>query len=388
MYPVQLREMERTSRNIRYIDNGNVLSVLPAFSNFVYSALIPTICAFGIIGNLICLVVLSKMQKRCSFYVYLSVVATANFLTCIVLFVSGLSRGLLSNHGNWETLDSLIFLPIGECLNCISACATVFVTIDRLIYLKKPTQTFKPKFCKRGVAGRIMLFIACGSAVYVLPYCFVYKLGENWTVEKTPFYDSIYFTIYNWLDVCLLAVVPAIVLSIGNTMLFLSIRNACQILKDCQSKVCNGKIRVIVDQTKITITLVAIVFVHLIGEVPAHFTRRITSANILFGGDDKQAEDSVIMEYFRVATTLLNALHLAMKFILYANFCPPFCKALKNCVCLKKHRKFNRTTVKLYLIEINFLATLEKCAKECSQIKIFDSLVGKSSALRVQNILC
>ncbi|KAK5648802.1 hypothetical protein RI129_003694 [Pyrocoelia pectoralis] len=389
--------MERIPRKVTYIDNENVPTCMPQFGMFVYSTLTPTICLFGIAGNLICLIVLTKMQTRCSFYVYLSVIATVDFLACIVIFASGLSRGMLSENSEWEMFDALVFFPIGGFMNCISASATLLVTVDRLIYLKNPTQTCKPKFCKRGMAGRIMFFVVCGSGVYILPYFFLFRLNEKGELKKTPFYGSIYFTIHNWLDIYLFAVVPVIALSIGNTMLLLSIRNACKTLEDSKTKIGNGKMRTIVvsiipsDQTKITITLLAIVFFYLIGEVPTHLTRRITSANILFGGDEKKAEESVMLEYFRIITTLLNALHLAMKFTLYAYFCPPFYKALKKSMSFKKHLKVKTAAVKLYLIDAHFLATVRKCAKvkhDLGKTKILGSFIGKSEALKVQNVLC
>ncbi|KAK4883775.1 hypothetical protein RN001_000046 [Aquatica leii] len=307
------------------------------------------------------------MKTTCSFYVYLSVIAIVDLFMCVIIFLSGLAKGILSKNSSWAAFDSLIFFPITEFLNCINATATIFVTIDRVIYLRKPTQTCKPKFCQRREAMKVMLFLSMFSAIYTIPNGFIYKLNLDGTLYYTAFYESIYFTIYNWMDIIVFAIIPVIVLLVGNTILFLSIRNACHTLKQCQKKLAKGKVRVIMDQTKITITLMAIVVFYLIGEVPTRFTKKTSAANILFGGDEEKANESIILEYARQVTTVLNALHLAIKFILYAFFCPPFYKSLRKAMChysLSKNRvQIKSLPINVFFVDDFVLKSMERCYK-------------------------
>ncbi|KAF2880775.1 hypothetical protein ILUMI_25403 [Ignelater luminosus] len=136
-------------------------------------------------------------------------------------------------------------------------------------------------------------------------------------------------------------------------MLLSSIKNAYELQRKCQLLV--GRARKIKDQSKITITLIAIVFFYLIGEVPTHLTARKTAANLLFAGDHERADDSVMLEIFRQVTTALNSLHLASKFILYCLFCPPFCRALKKTITgtskKKEHVEARNMPISLFVCD-------------------------------------
>lgn len=95
-------------------------------------------------------------------------------------------------------------------------------------------------------------------------------------------------------------------------------------------------------------TLVAIVFFFLIGEVPTHFVSRKTAATILFNGDETKANNSRELEVARQIFTVLNAVNIAINFILYCLLFPPFRKALIN---KKPKVKTENLQVNIFLID-------------------------------------
>ncbi|KAF5280312.1 hypothetical protein FQR65_LT03121 [Abscondita terminalis] len=333
------------------------------FGSVIYSILTPGICFVGVAGNFVCFVVLFKMNTKCSFYVYLSAIAVIDFFSCITIFLSALARGAWDGRSIWVNLDGMIFLPVGEFLHCLSACATVLVIVDRVIYLKNTVQTTKPSFCRRENALKMLLLVTLFCLVFITPYGFVYELDEDGTIYRTDFYESIYFAIYNWLDIALFAITPVIILCIGNTLLLISIKKACKTLKECQRRLSKKNNRILLDQTKLTITLVAIVIFYLIGEVPTRFTKKTSSPNIFFGGDEEKAEKSMMLQYSRQLTTLLNAFHLAIKFILYAFFCPPFYRSIRKAIChySKKPIQLKSISINVFFIEDYVLKSMERC---------------------------
>ncbi|CAH1984639.1 unnamed protein product [Acanthoscelides obtectus] len=282
----------------------------------LYSVITPIICCFGICGNSISLIVLLKKELTGSVYTYLAVLAAMDLLMSISLFLGGLSRGFLFYKG-WATYDALIGLPVCGAIGTLSIMATVGVTIDRVLYLWNPLCCKKPKFCDPKIARRIMLLGFILSILLNLPYCFIFY-WDGTTLATTPFFDSKFYEFFNWFMLVCFVFVPAIILIFGNGFLIASLRR----VKAITSKVGKRK-----DHTHLTITLISIIVLFLISEVPSSLVCRTRAVSILFSGDHNKAK-STALEVIRQLCTILGAVNVTVNFFFYYLFCPAFCNAL------------------------------------------------------------
>lgn len=84
---------------------------------------------------------------------------------------------------------------------------------------------------------------------------------------------------------------------------------------------------------KLTISIVIVITLYLIGELPAHMTSRKSSLNLIFGGDTNKVDES-FMERVEVICITLNALQLSLNIVVYAvinpSFMPEFFLLLKG----------------------------------------------------------
>lgn len=61
------------------------------------------------------------------------VLATADLVTCSLLFFSGLAKGFFWDSTSWPQIyDAFVHLPIGTISSNMAVAAFVFVTVDRL----------------------------------------------------------------------------------------------------------------------------------------------------------------------------------------------------------------------------------------------------------------
>lgn len=132
------------------------------------------------------------------------------------------------------------------------------------------------------------------------------------------------------------------------------------------------------DQMSLTITLIAIVFFFLIGEVPTHLISRKTAITLLFNGDELSATNSRELEIARQIFTVLNAINLAVNFVLYCLLFSAFRKAL--CMNKKKKQKSRNISVKNLQINIFLIDKLGKdVGTKCVNINDVDESNNNSS---------
>ncbi|VEN39878.1 unnamed protein product [Callosobruchus maculatus] len=189
---------------------------------------------------------------------------------------------------------------------------------DRVLYLWNPVCCTKPKFCNPKIARRIMLFGFFLSILLNLPYCFIFY-WDGTTLATTAFFDSRFYGIFNWIMLVCFSFVPAIILILGNGFLIASLRRA----KEVTNKVGKRK----KDNTHLTITLISIIVLFLITEIPSSLVNRTRAVSVLFSGDHDRAK-STALEVIRQLCTILGAVNVTVNFFFYYMFCPAFCKAL------------------------------------------------------------
>jgi len=74
---------------------------------------------------------------------------------------------------------------------------------------------------------------------------------------------------------------------------------------------------------KLTITILIVITLYLIGELPAHLTSRKSVLNLLYSGDVTKF-DFQVMERLEIICITLNAVQLSMNIMVYALINPSF----------------------------------------------------------------
>lgn len=82
---------------------------------------------------------------------------------------------------------------------------------------------------------------------------------------------------------------------------------------------------------KLTITIIIVITLYLIGELPAHLTSRKSAVNLLYGGDVTRV-DFKAMQRLEVICITLNAIQLSMNIIVYAVINPSFMPEFFSCL--------------------------------------------------------
>ncbi|XP_066259499.1 probable G-protein coupled receptor frpr-1 [Euwallacea similis] len=333
--------------SIPFNGEADICSQEPTTAGIIlYSVVTPVLCCCGIIGNTISLLVLKRKELKGSVYTYLAVLACVDLGTSIVLLLGGISRGIMWKYG-WITYDSLIGLPISGVLATLGVFAIVGLTSDRVIYLWNPIQCTKPKFCNSWVARRVMIASFILAILSNLPYCFIYEWQDDGSLTTTSFFASRLYRAFNWFTLFVFAIIPAIILLMGNGFLILSLRKARKINNKTIVRRTNRRKRR--DSTSLTITLVMIIVDFLITNIPESLVSRTAAINLLFQGDRHKA-NSETLEKWRQICTILAAIDVNTNFVFYYTFCPAFCKALKGICRCKKRRQSNNLQVNVFVL--------------------------------------
>ncbi|KAJ8972720.1 hypothetical protein NQ317_000804 [Molorchus minor] len=319
---------------------NNVWNDEPTLKGTVlYSIITPIICSFGICGNTLSLMVLKRRELVGSVYTYLAVLAAMDLSMSVLLFLGGLSRGALYYRG-WATYDALIGLPLGGIINSLSVTATVGVTIDRVLFLWNPVQCTKPKFCNPNIARKLMMGALLVSIILNIPYCFIFTRDDEKELTTSEFFDSLFYRVFNWFMLVFFSIIPAIILILGNGFLLLSLKKARKI-----GMKCHGKRK---DHINLTVTLISIILLFLISEIPSALVSRTKAVSILFSGNHDRA-NSRTLEIFRQICTLLGAVNVTVNFLFYYLFCPSFCRALAKTL-RKKSRAGKSVQVNIFVV--------------------------------------
>ncbi|EDV98479.1 uncharacterized protein LOC6568896 [Drosophila grimshawi] len=303
----------------------------PSVSIFlVYGLAVPTLASFGLCANLINAVVFMRPKMTPSAFTYLAALSCLDSVSCLLILLTALARSYFYRSGMWIAFDYQWQTPLfgisTGAANLILAC----VSLDRFIYLWRfKSSRCAPHFCRRKIARLMISAVLLISVLTNLPYffCFVVNL-ETGTCHVTDFYYSKYYQIHNWFSFALLALLPAVFLLIGNMAIIVAFRRWTKQGKTCQQSCAgNNNARTtqkrFQHQMKLTISILIVITLYMVGELPAHMTSRKSSLNLLFGGDTSKMDEEM-MEHLEVIFITLNALQLSMNIVVYAVINPSF----------------------------------------------------------------
>ncbi|XP_065368841.1 uncharacterized protein LOC135961274 [Calliphora vicina] len=332
-------------------------SELTALEFVIYAFVVPSLAFFGLCANFINAIVFMRPKMTPSAFSYLAALSWLDCVSCMLITLTAFSRSFLYSSTFWMAYDFQWQTPLfgitTGAANLVLAC----VSLDRFIYLRWGIPNGTPKFCRRFVARRMILAVILLAIVVNVPYFCVFVVNDDGTFETTEFYFSKYYMIHNWFTFILLTLLPAIFLMVGNAAILIAFCKWTKQSKKCQSKYPsnsnskNAQNRYKVNKTKyifikqliickfvyfqhqmkLTVTIIIVITLYLVGELPAHLTSRKSAVNLLYGGDVSKV-DFKTMHRLEVICITLNAIQLSMNIIVYAVINPSFVPEFFNCL--------------------------------------------------------
>ncbi|XP_014479693.1 PREDICTED: FMRFamide receptor-like [Dinoponera quadriceps] len=214
----------------------------------IYGVLTNLIGVFGILGNTVSMIVLSRPQMKSSInFLLIGLASSDNMLiiTAILIFgLTGIDTCGITLFYNYSTfvlpkIFKLVFLLI-----CTARIATVYltlaVTVERYIAVCHPLKA--RSFCTYGRARMAVLVITVFSFLYNLPKFWEVELHEqiHWKYNITVYCMSVselrknayYVHLYiNWLYLIVYSLFPFVSLVIFNTAIYRRVKQANKDLK-------------------------------------------------------------------------------------------------------------------------------------------------------------
>jgi hypothetical protein len=200
------------------------------FQFFVIYVFPPMILCFGMIGNMVGLVVVSqkKMKKigpRLT-YLFLFLMDTI-FLPLIIINHLGYAYGLDLLVVN--SISCKINTYINFFLGAVSPWLLVYISVEKFISIQYPGKSFSFRSLKNQLIYFIVLIVSCCS--YYTPIIFSYDITttyeNNTIVSKFCYFNSIQdLIIGTWMDLALRCLTPFILMLIFSILLISAIFRA------------------------------------------------------------------------------------------------------------------------------------------------------------------
>ena len=313
----------------------------------VWRILVPMTVAFGVIGNLISMAVLTRRSMRTSTNVYLTALALCDVLYLVFAFSLGLKH--------YQTIKESLYYkrfrkPFGMALtdtfSNTGVWLTLTFTIERYIGVCHP---MKGKILCTPQRARYVVIIVCMCTfILTFPEFFsirpVTRMKNNvTTVEYKDILEA--NTSYQWgfkyLHQVLFTLGPLISLLIFNSLLMRAVLTAAK-QRRSMAKVAvvqnDKQDRHHREQQKITIMLIMVVIVFLLCQLPQAIT------NLYYTYLDVTNKLTKVLQYRIILTAnvcnLLVMINSSANFILYSAFSTKFRRTFKQifCKCLVKKK--------------------------------------------------
>lgn len=312
---------------MNHTSNEHVRDML---EDICYKYIGPVLCVFGILGNIINLIVLSRQQLVESPYIYLKALAVTDMSALLFSFpFMVVSRESTTYSLKWY--NAYIFLPFVNFFTASSIWITVVMTIDRFIFVKFPI--WARWRCSRFSAQVRVWIILVATFMISVPRLFCYTIVpihvghsnvtvtdlQGYRISATEFRRSEYYQAMNIALIILIHFLPLVILCMINIYLIVAVQQA-RIAREELNLRNNMETEWQKDQRRFTITLISIVLLAIVSILPAAIC-------------DLMVETRSGLKYsklMKIISNLLMWLNLSMNFIMYCAFNKKFVRVLKD----------------------------------------------------------
>ena len=353
--------------NVSYSYNGSADNTPPlqcgspstiTFQYYTWGVTANIISCYGIVGNILSIIVLSHRQMRNSTSYYLISLAIYDML--VLLFMS-LFLAIPTIYLEKDILEGYFFAypymhPFVYPIALIAQTGTVYTilafTVERYIAVCRPLHAANT--CTMARTKRVILIIFISSITYNIPRFFEYQTTQVWSehynrtiatidfteIGKNKVFQEVYF-IYTYLVVMFL--LPFSLLTVLNILLIRAVNRAKAKRHSITSS--NSK------ETNLTVMLIVVINVFLACQLPALVDNMMVA---IFGLEKLNC--SVDWVRFTTISNLLVVVNSAVNFILYCTVGKRFRKVFIKIFCFKRKEPQFKYTVhqsSVYLRNIN-----------------------------------
>lgn len=326
-------ELLGDARKICYMEKGG------------YGIIVPSVSFVGIFFNILNLVVLRSRKLKESTYTYLTGLAIADGLSLVFFGVNSIGRGHYPDSYRWRVFEVYLYWPIGTITTVASVMLTVTVTVERFIFIYRPYRA--RTWCVPRVAQRVTLVVFALCAVCNIPRFFVFAINPtSFALEYTSFAQTPFYIAYSWMHFLVISVGSALLLIVFNILLLLGIHRTHRRRHYMISRHSAAAARERKDETRLTKTLVAVIFLFIVGEIPSALCSRSIVVGIIGSGDTTILQSFGYKVAVLVSTILVVNQH-SLNFVIYCVFNRKFWAVFKRklCPCIAKRVKSNDTSL-------------------------------------------
>nr|KAG5709014.1 hypothetical protein BaRGS_004653 [Batillaria attramentaria] len=326
----------------------------------------PAICSLGLVLNVVNLLVLTERVLKESPYVYLRALSVTDFsaLFMTVLFLLSTdpppNGGYLISDGSAAgdfgvTYGAYIFYPLSSVCNNASTWLVVTLTIERYLFVRYPLWA-RDKCSPTSAKVKVVLVLVV-VVLFNLPRFLYYRVvpdsssGGRLQMIPGDFRYSETARHVQWMYSFLFGVLPLLVLCSSNTYLVYAVRRARRQRRQLHIRN-NMEAHWNREQTRLTLTLISIVFLAILCILPAAFGDVAVSSTLLSSSHSlRDFIESDLFKVFRSVSNLLLVCNMALNFFLYSAFNDKFVRVMKKMLRRwmdKLHRRGDHTKQAAY----------------------------------------
>ncbi|KAH8288175.1 hypothetical protein KR054_006663 [Drosophila jambulina] len=206
---------------------------------YCYGLLLPIICAMGIIGNVLNLIVLTRRNMRGTAYIYMRAYSTAALLAIVFAIPFGIRMLVHKDRGQWEEFGPAFYTAHLE-LYLGNGCLGVGVMMLLVLTIERYVSVCHPGFARpvMGPPGVVVFFTCLATVIVYLPSIFrgelikcilgssdvyVYLRRDNTIYQQTLFYR-----VYKIMLEVIFKLVPTVLIGGLNMRIMMVYRRTCE----------------------------------------------------------------------------------------------------------------------------------------------------------------
>ncbi|XP_037726138.1 probable G-protein coupled receptor B0563.6 isoform X3 [Drosophila subpulchrella] len=206
---------------------------------YCYGLVLPIICAMGIIGNVLNLIVLTRRNMRGTAYIYMRAYSTAALLAIVFAIPFGIRMLVHKDRGQWEEFGPAFYTAHLE-LYLGNGCLGVGVMMLLVLTIERYVSVCHPGFARpvMGPPG-VVVFLTCLATVIVyLPSIFrgelikcIFGSSDVYVYlrrDNTIYQQTIFYRVYKIMLEVIFKLVPTLVIGGLNMRIMMVYRRTCE----------------------------------------------------------------------------------------------------------------------------------------------------------------
>ncbi|XP_035702636.1 uncharacterized protein LOC110842246 isoform X2 [Folsomia candida] len=237
-----------TSRHISSAHNGVINSTssssldgftIQELKYLTYGIIWPSICALGMLGNVLNLIVLNQPNMKGTAYIYMRGYSSAA-LMAIVVAIPFAVRVLFHNEvGPWSSLYQAFFhtyleLYLGNSCLGIGVMMLVALTMERFVAVCHPEKSRAMQGSKKAyiIIASIPILTLIAHSPHMMRFSLVQCQSEDGLEkyqgkENQQFLSSTLYLVYKWFISLIFRLIPTILLAYLNLRIIVAYRRTC-----------------------------------------------------------------------------------------------------------------------------------------------------------------